>query len=168
MKVQPALKQLSIISLMAFSITACSSNQEMEQVPVEKPIVKQPIYVEPVAAEKTSYQQPESAPELDSALEPELISAVINNGIIDIPVLENAQVFAEFNDSLPAVINYFTSSAESQVIDFYKQAFGEAYSQKRQYGRLTLKYTQAQEVMRVVISQQDNKRQVDVIVNTKS
>lgn len=162
MKAQPAVKQLSIISLMAFSITACSSNQEIKQVAAEKPIVSQPIYVEPVTAEETFYE------ESDSASEPELISAVINNGIIDIPVLENAQVFAEFNDSLPAVINYFTSSAESQVIDFYKQAFGEAYSQERQYGRLTLKYSQAQEVMRVVISQQDNKRQVDVIINTKS
>jgi hypothetical protein len=158
MKAQPAVKQLSIISLMAFSITACSSNQEIKQVAAEKPIVSQPIYVEPVTAEETFYEESE----------PELISAVINNGIIDIPVLENAQIFAEFSDSLPAVINYFTSSAESQVIDFYKQAFGEAYSQERQYGRLTLKFTQAQEVMRVVISQQDNKRQVDVIINTKS
>jgi hypothetical protein len=158
MKAQPAVKQLSIISLMAFSISACSSNQEIKQVAAEKPIVSQPIYVETVTAEETFYEESE----------PELISAVINNGIIDIPVLENAQIFAEFSDSLPAVINYFTSSAESQVIDFYKQAFGEAYSQERQYGRLTLKFTQAQEVMRVVISQQDNKRQVDVIINTKS
>jgi hypothetical protein len=160
MKAQPAVKQLSIISLMAFSITACSSNQEMEQVADEKPIISQPTYVEPVTTEETFYEEPEP--------EAELISAVINNGIIDIPVLENAQIFAEYSDSLPAVINYFTSSPESHVIDFYKQAFGEAYSQERQYGRLTLKYTQAQEFMRVVISQQDNKRQVDVIINTKS
>ena len=156
MNVQPAVKQLTIFSLMTLSITACSSNQAIEQTPIDKTIISESVLIEPVTVSETTYE------------EPEVISAVINNGIIDIPVLENAQIFAEFSDSLPAVINYFTSSAEPQVIDFYKQAFGEAYSKERKHGRLTLKYTQAEEIMRVVISQQDNKRQVDVIINKKS
>jgi len=156
MNVQPAVKQLTIISLMTLSIVACSSNQVIEQTPTDKTMITESVSVEPVTVSETTYE------------EPEVISAVINNGIIDIPVLENAQIFAEFSDSLPAVINYFTSSAELKVIDFYKQAFGEAYSQERKHGRLTLKYTQAEEIMRVVISQQNNKRQVDVIINKKS
>jgi hypothetical protein len=156
MNVQPAVKQLTIMSLMTLSIAACSSNQVIEQSPSDKTMITESVSVEPVTVYETTYE------------EPEVISAVINNGIIDIPVLENAQIFAEFSDSLPAVINYFTSSAEPKVIDFYKQAFGEAYSQERKHGRLTLKYTQAEEIMRVVISQQDNKRQVDVIINKKS
>ncbi len=154
MKVHPAVKQLTITSFLALSVTACTSQPN-----VEKPIaVNEPVYVEPAVVQEKAYSEPE----------PEVISAVINNGIIDIPVLENAQIFAEFSDTLPAVLNYFTTAAEPQVIDFYTQAFGEAYSQERKHGRLTLKYMQAEEIMRVVISQQDNKRQVDVIIDTKS
>jgi len=81
-----------------------------------------------------------------------------------IPVIENAKVFADFTDSMPAVVNYFTSATEEQVIDFYQQQFGEAESQERKRGRLTLTYQQEKQTMRVVISQQNNKRQVDVIV----
>jgi hypothetical protein len=158
MKLQPAVKKLTIIGVIALSITACSSNQVIEQTSTNKVIVNDPVTMQSVTVTETAYEEPE----------PEVISAVINNGLIDIPVLDNAQIFAEFSDSLPAVINYFTSLAEPQVIDFYKQAFGEAYSQERKHGRLTLKYKQAEEMMRVVISQQDNKRQVDVIINKKS
>ena len=99
---------------------------------------------------------------------PEEVSAVINNGVIAIPVLEDAQIFAEFSDSLPAVINYFTEKTEVQVIEFYQQAFSEVHSQERKRDRLTLKYQQGEEKMRVVISQQNNKRQVDIIVESKN
>ncbi|MCW8834386.1 MAG: hypothetical protein OQK03_13795 [Colwellia sp.] len=83
---------------------------------------------------------------------------------VSIPMLENAQVFADFTDDMPAVLNYFTRASEAQVIEFYQQHFGEAISQERKRGRLTLSYQQEKRMMRVVISQQNNKRQVDVIV----
>jgi|GEM_PF-2893554 len=81
-----------------------------------------------------------------------------------IPLLENAIIFANFDDELPAITNYYTSASEQEVIDFYQQAFGDAMSQDRKRGRLTLTYQADDLVKRVVISEQNNKRQVDVIV----
>jgi len=83
---------------------------------------------------------------------------------IAIPTLSQAQVFAEFTDRLPAVVNYFTSATEAQIIEFYQGHYGAAMSQERKRGRLTLSYQQEQQLIRVVISQQNRKRQVDVIV----
>lgn len=92
-----------------------------------------------------------------------------NNNVepVSIPMMDNAQVFADFTDDIPAVLNYFTTATEEQVIEFYQQQFGEAISQERKRGRLTLSYLQDKQMMRVVISQQNNKRQVDVIVEQK-
>jgi len=83
---------------------------------------------------------------------------------VSIPMMANAQVFADFTDDMPAVLNYFTAATEAQVIEFYQQQFGEAIAQERKRGRLTLSYQQEKRIMRVVISQQNNKRQVDVII----
>lgn len=81
-----------------------------------------------------------------------------------IPMMDNAQVFADFTDDMPAVLNYFTRASETQIIEFYQQKFGETITQERKRGRLTLSYKKEKHTMRVVISQQNNKRQVDVIV----
>ena len=83
---------------------------------------------------------------------------------VQIPMLDNAQVFANFTDDMPAVLNYFTRNSEEDVIAFYQQHYGEANSSERKRGRLTLTYSQESQSIRVVISQQNNKRQVDVIV----
>jgi hypothetical protein len=151
MKVKQAVKHLTLLSIIAVGVSACSSSQDIidQPAPSAAPIA--------VAVEK---------PLIEDVSE-EVVSAVINNGVINIPVVDDAQVFAEFTDSLPAVINYFTQASEAQVIDFYQQAFGEAHSQERKRKRLTLKYNEVKEVMRVVISQQNNKRQVDVIIESK-
>jgi len=150
MKVKQAVKHLTLLSIMAVGVSACSSSQDIEEQPAQAPVVIE----EPIIEEEV--------------IEEEVINPVINNGVINIPVLDDAQVFAEFTDSLPAVINYFTNASEAQAIDFYQQAFGEAHSQERKRGRLTLKYTGSDEIMRVVISQQNKKRQVDVIIESKS
>lgn len=148
MKVKQAVKHFTLLSMIAVGISACSSTQEIEE---EQP------------PEATVVVEPEIEQEVIEEYE-EVASPVIKNGVIDIPRLADAQVFAEFTDSLPAVVNYFTKSTEAQVIDFYQQAFGEAETQERKYGRLTLTYQQGVETMRVAVSQQNNKRQVDVIV----
>lgn len=149
MNVKQAIKDYSLLGILVISISACSSSPEVvEEAPEPVPA---PVEAEPVPIE-----------------EEEVISAVINNGVIDIPVIEDARVFAEFSDALPAVINYFTSASEDEVIEFYQQSFGEAISQERKRGRLTLHYTQAEEAMRVVISPQNNKRQVDVLIESKN
>jgi hypothetical protein len=149
MKVKQAVKHLTLLSIMVVGVSACSSSPDIEAQPTQAPA---PVIVEPIIEE----------------VEEEVVSTVINNGVIDIPVIEDAQVFAEFSDSLPAVINYFTHSTEAQVIDFYQQVFGDAQSQERKRERLTLKYNNGDEKMRVVISQQNNKRQVDVIIESNN
>ena len=150
MRVKQAVKHFTLLSMIAIGVSACSSTQEIAEQPAQASAVVEPII------EEMLIEEPE-----------ETISAVINNGVIDIPVLEDAQIFAEFSDALPAVINYFTHASEAQIINFYQQAFGEAYSQERKRERLTLKYQEAEETMRVVISQQNKKRQVDVIIESK-
>lgn len=83
---------------------------------------------------------------------------------IDIPIMENAQVFAYFNDDLPAVVNYFIRTDEASIINFYQEQYGEALSSERKRKRLTLHFSSNGHKIRVVISSQNNKQQVDVIV----
>lgn len=98
-------------------------------------------------------------------------SAQTNNTVkdmmekIDIPVIEGARVFAKFDEKIPAVINYFTADSEGSVIDFYNKSYGEPKVSERKRGRLTLNYQYDEQQIRVVISQQNKMRQVDVIVN---
>jgi len=84
----------------------------------------------------------------------------------DIPVMDDAIIFADFNDKTPAVINYFTSTTVADITGFYKIAYGEISYQEAKRGRLTLAFHPDNLIIRVIISQQNNKRQVDVIVNT--
>ncbi|PHR85380.1 MAG: hypothetical protein COA59_03245 [Colwellia sp.] len=90
-----------------------------------------------------------------------------NTNSVIIPVIANAQVFANFTNELPAVLNYFTRATEEQIIDFYQQQYSGFLSQERKRGRLTLTYQQEKHSIRVVISQQNKKRQVDVIIQLK-
>ncbi|MBL4910646.1 MAG: hypothetical protein JKX78_11635 [Alteromonadaceae bacterium] len=90
-----------------------------------------------------------------------------NTSTISIPILENAKVFADFSDKLPAVIDYFTKADEDSVINFYQMAYGEVLSQERKRGRLTLTFADDTNNIRVVISTQNKMRQVDVLVEKK-
>ena len=90
-----------------------------------------------------------------------------NQQHVIIPMVSNAQVFANITDELPAVLNYFTSATEEKIINFYQQHYGEYISQERKRGRLTISYQQGEKNIRVVISQQNKKRQVDVIMELK-
>ena len=94
-----------------------------------------------------------------------LAPSVFAENILEISVMDDAIVFADFNDKAPAVINYFTSTTEKDVIRFYKMTYGEISHQERKRGRLTLSFYPDALLVRVVISQQNNKRQVDVIVD---
>jgi hypothetical protein len=78
--------------------------------------------------------------------------------------MNDARFFAEFKDKIPAVVNYFTKSTEEDVIGFYQKEYGQALNQKRKRGRLTLNFSQGKHDIRVVISQQNHLRQIDVII----
>ncbi len=89
--------------------------------------------------------------------------APLADGDIFIPMLPDAKVFAEFVDKLPAVVNYFTMAAESEIINFYTEVYGESIAQERKRDRLTVSYYVDGVATRVIISEQDNYRQVDVL-----
>ncbi|NMP31359.1 hypothetical protein HII17_07280 [Thalassotalea sp. M1531] len=84
-------------------------------------------------------------------------------GDVYIPVLDDAKVFAEFIDSMPAVVNFYTYATEDDVIAFYTENYGEPVEQERKRGRLTVIYYLEDIATRVVISEQDDYRQVDVL-----
>ncbi|MBU2871738.1 hypothetical protein [Colwellia sp. E2M01] len=147
MKVKQAIKHLTLLSILTVAVSGCTSTPE----PKPQPVVEEKVLEEPVVIE-----------------EEVAVNVVRKNGVIDIPAMADATIFAEYSDNLPAVLNYFTNASKDEVIDFYQEAFGEPYNQEVKLERLTLKYQQAEELMRVVISQQDNKRQVDVIVESNS
>jgi len=155
MRVKQAVKHFALLSIVAVAVSACSSTEDIEEQATQAPVTVEPIIAKAAIEEIATEAQKEE-------------SVVISNGAIDIPILKDALIFAEFTDKLPAVVNYFTQSSEAQVINFYQQAFGAADSKERKRNRLTLQYTQGEEMMRVVISQQDKKRQVDIIIESKS
>lgn len=82
--------------------------------------------------------------------------------------LPDAQVFASFTDELPAVLNYFTTASKQQVIDFYTAAYGEIQTEQLKRKRLTLTFLHNGQNIRIVISEQNNKRQVDILINLNS
>ena len=84
--------------------------------------------------------------------------------IVTIPTMSDARIFAEFRDEIPAVVNYFSKNTEEDIISFYQKAYGQSLGQERKRGRLTLNFKQEMQNIRVVISHQNNMRQVDVIV----
>jgi len=81
-----------------------------------------------------------------------------------IPLFDGAIIFANIDDDLPAIANYYVQASEQEIIDFYQVSFGNSISQERKHGRLTLLYQADDLIQRVVISEQDGKHQVDVIV----
>jgi len=83
---------------------------------------------------------------------------------VSIEVMTDARIFAQYDSEIPAVVNYFTSKSEQNVIDFYRSKYGIPTSSNRLKGRLTQKFNHGNNYIRVVISQQDNFRQVDVMV----
>ena len=82
----------------------------------------------------------------------------------EIERLDDAKVFASFNDELPAVLNYFTSSTEAEIIHFYKEKYGEIVFEELKYDRLTLTFYQEEIEIRIAVSKQNNKHQVDILV----
>ncbi|GAA6204470.1 hypothetical protein [Thalassotalea sp. SU-HH00458] len=81
-----------------------------------------------------------------------------------IPFMDDAKIFAQFTHELPAVMNYFTAHTEQEIIAFYESNFGKATSSELKRERLTLYFTHHDKQLRVIISQQDKKNQVDILL----
>ncbi|MEW6992006.1 hypothetical protein AADZ91_15160 [Colwelliaceae bacterium 6441] len=83
----------------------------------------------------------------------------------EIPSLGDAKIFAQFTDELPAVINYFTDNNEQAIIDFYQKIYGEPTSSVMKRGRLALYFSAQDKQLRVIISPQGKRFQVDILLN---
>lgn len=92
------------------------------------------------------------------------ISALENTEQYNIPYLEDAKVFAEFTNELPAVVNYFTAHNEQEIVNFYQEKFGKAISSEMKRGRLTLSFNHEDKKISVIVSQQGKKHQVDILL----
>jgi len=80
-----------------------------------------------------------------------------------IPLPKDAKVFARFDDSLPVVVNYFTRESEQAILALYRQSYGEPSGSERKRGRLTVTFLRENTDIRIVISEQDKQRQVDIL-----
>jgi len=78
--------------------------------------------------------------------------------------MEDARIFAQLDDEIPAVVNYFTQSNETAIVAFYEAQYGQATSSDRRRGRLEKAFTKNDYTIKVIISEQNNLRQVDVLV----
>lgn len=83
---------------------------------------------------------------------------------VTIEVMNDAKIFAQFDDEIPAVINYFTKSNETSIVNFYEEKYGQAISSNRKKGRLEKSFIKDNYNIKIIISEQNNFRQVDVLV----
>jgi hypothetical protein len=81
-----------------------------------------------------------------------------------IPLMADAVIFANYDDELPAIVNYYTQASEDEIILFYQASFKKELTKERMRGRLTLNYSTDDRSITVIISPQNNKYQVDVIM----
>lgn len=81
-----------------------------------------------------------------------------------IPVIDGANVFAQYNDDMPMVVNYFTQHSEQDIINFYQEKYGDAVNSTLKRGRLSLVYRVNQQQLTVIISTQGKIRQVDAML----
>jgi len=82
---------------------------------------------------------------------------------ISIDVMDNAKVFAQFDQEIPAVIGYFTTHSEVDIIGFYSNIYGKPLNNEYKRERLELTFVSDLHNIRIIISQQDNVRQVDIL-----
>jgi hypothetical protein len=81
-----------------------------------------------------------------------------------IDVMSDAKIFAKLDDEIPAVVNYFTKSSEANIVTFYEEKYGKSTSSDRKRGRLEKSFIKDSFNIKVIISEQNNQRQVDVLV----
>lgn len=83
---------------------------------------------------------------------------------ISAEVMEDARVFAQFDDETPAVVNYFTKNNETNIVAFYEEKYGQSISSERNRGRLEKAFIKDGYNIKVIISEQNKFRQVDVLI----
>ncbi|SNY55383.1 hypothetical protein SAMN06297280_2855 [Arsukibacterium tuosuense] len=81
-----------------------------------------------------------------------------------VPLTNDAREFARLENKLPAVLSYFSRQSLAELQDFYRQQLGEPDNSAMVDGRLNLYYRVNQQQVRILISEQNDWRQVDIMV----
>lgn len=81
-----------------------------------------------------------------------------------VPLTADAREFARLENKLPAVLSYFSRQSVTQLQDFYRQQLGEPDNSSVVDGRLNLYYRVNQQQVRILISEQNDWRQIDIMV----
>lgn len=81
-----------------------------------------------------------------------------------VPLTADAREFARLENKLPAVLSFFSKQSMAELQDFYRQQLGEPDNSAMVHGRLNLYYRVNQQQVRILISEQNDWRQVDIMV----
>jgi len=81
-----------------------------------------------------------------------------------VPLTADAREFARLENKLPAVLSYFSRQSIAELQNFYQQQLGEPDNSAVVHGRLNLYYRVNQQQVRILISEQNDWRQVDIMV----
>jgi hypothetical protein len=81
-----------------------------------------------------------------------------------VPLTSDAREFARLENKLPAVLSYFSRQSMDELQSFYRQQLGDADNSAMVHGRLNLYFRVNQQQVRILISEQNDWRQVDIMV----
>ncbi|MGI5309412.1 hypothetical protein [Rheinheimera sp. WS51] len=81
-----------------------------------------------------------------------------------IPIANDAREFARLDNKLPAVLSYFSQQSMPELRQYYIQQLGEPYKTESIYGRENLFFQVDGQQVRILLSERDNWRQVDIMV----
>lgn len=81
-----------------------------------------------------------------------------------VPVVSDAREFARLDNKLPAVLSYFSQQNMTTIRQFYLQHLGQPVKVENIYGRENLFFTVDGHQVRILLSERDNWRQVDIMV----
>jgi hypothetical protein len=81
-----------------------------------------------------------------------------------VPVPADAREFARLDTKLPAVMSYFSQQSMPALQQYYQQQLGSPRNTQMVHGRLNLYDSVGQRSVRILISEQQDWRQVDIMV----
>lgn len=88
----------------------------------------------------------------------------VSQDFFQLPIAADAKEFARLDNKMPAVLSYFSQQSEADLRDFYIQRLGEPLSEQNVHGRQHLYFNVNSQQVRVLISSQNDWRQVDIMV----
>lgn len=88
----------------------------------------------------------------------------VANDFYQVPIPADAREFARLDSKMPAVLSYFSQQTDNALRDYYVQQLGQPDNEQTLYGRLHLYFRVNNNQVRILISSQNDWRQVDIMV----